>query len=158
MNSREKYDPLQVQAVEALDSWQMRVLGARGPMSWEEDTVVKGASIIHRGLLAIIHKGDKTWLYLWVSPQFLWFICSFRKPLTRSRVDRWLTYKIVSNHTTFMKGYNTFLKGYNTDYLSRCRKLLASHPEGVMPLMTPREGGFPNLLGLYLAKEYLDAT
>lgn len=147
----EKHDPRQVQAVEALDSWQRRVLNVEGPLVWE-DVKVKGASSIRRGLLAIIHREeDKTWLYFWVLPQFQKFMLSFRKPLTRSRVDRWLTWNIVGKE-------HPFLKGYNTDYLRRCRRILASNPEAVMPLLTPVGGGFPNFLWSYLAKEYLNAS
>lgn len=141
-----------IHEVEALDSWQKRALSWGGAFLWE-DCRVKGWRALRRGLLAIAFNDERCWLYLWVSPEFQKFMLSFKpsKPMSRSKVDHWLTWNITSRDYSF-------LKGYNPDCLRRCRRILSQHPESVMPLMTPRAGGFPNVLWAFLAKEALGAV
>jgi len=140
-----------IHEVEALDSWQRRVLGWDKDLLWE-DIQVKGYRALRRGFLAIAFNGERDWLYFYVSPELPRFMLSFNRhePVSRSRVDRWLTWKIASRR------YHP-LKEYKTDYIRRCQSILRQHPESVMSLLSPRVGGFRNILWSYLASDALGA-
>ncbi len=140
-----------IHEVEALDSWQRRVLGWDKDLLWE-DSRVKGYRALRRGFLAIAFNGERDWLYFYVSPESQKFLISFKlhEPITRSRVDRRLTYLIVSRR--YLP-----LKEYKTDYIRRCQSILRQHPESVMSLLSPRVGGFRNILWSYLASDALGA-
>lgn len=138
--------------MESLDSWQRRVLGWDKDLLWE-DSRVKGYRALSRGHLALAFNGERNWLYLYVSPKFQKFMLSFQlhEPVSRSRVDHWLTWKIVSER-------HSFPIRYETDYLRRCRRILSKHPESVMSLLGTGGVGFDSKLWAYLARETLSAN
>ena len=140
-----------IHEVEALDSWQRRVLGWDKGLLWE-DSRVKGYRALRRGFLAIVFIGERNWLYFYVSPEFQKFLISFKlhEPVTRSRVDHRLTWLIASRR------YH-LLKEYKTDCIRRCQSILRRHPESMMSLLNPRAGGFHNILWSYLASDALGA-
>lgn len=140
-----------IHEVESLDSWQRRVLGWEGNLLWEDSTI-KGYWAIKRGFLAAVFKGDRVFLYLLVSPEDQRTLKLFKpdKPMSRSKVDFWVTWLIVNESRPYPKRYEP-------DCLRRCRRILLQHPEAIMPLLTPREGGFSSKLWSYLAKDLLNA-